>query len=65
MGMDAVANNLVKTYSGGMIRRLEMACAMLIRPKILFLDEPTLDLDPTARKAVWEKLTFTLMSSYN
>lgn len=63
--MDAVANNLVKTYSGGMIRRLEMACAMLIRPKILFLDEPTLDLDPTARKAVWEKLTFTLMSSYN
>ncbi len=34
-----------------------MACAMLIRPKILFLDEPTLGLDPTARKAVWEKLT--------
>jgi ABC-2 type transport system ATP-binding protein len=57
MGMDAVANNLVKTYSGGMIRRLEMACAMLIRPKILFLDEPTLGLDPSARKAVWEKLT--------
>ncbi len=56
MGMDAVANNLVKTYSGGMIRRLEMACAMLIRPKILFLDEPTLGLDPSARKAVWEKL---------
>lgn len=56
MGMDTVANNLVKTYSGGMIRRLEMACAMLIRPKILFLDEPTLGLDPTARKAVWEKL---------
>ncbi len=56
MGMDTVANNLVKTYSGGMIRRLEMACAMLIRPKILFLDEPTLGLDPSARKAVWEKL---------
>ncbi len=34
MGLDAVANNLVKTYSGGMIRRLEMACAMLIRPKV-------------------------------
>ncbi|MGB8217499.1 MAG: ATP-binding cassette domain-containing protein [Candidatus Methanoperedens sp.] len=57
MGLDTVADNLVKTYSGGMIRRLEMACAMLIRPRILFLDEPTLGLDPTARKAVWEKLT--------
>lgn len=56
MGMDAVANNLVKTYSGGMIRRLEMACAMIIKPRILFLDEPTLGLDPSARKAVWEKL---------
>jgi ABC-2 type transport system ATP-binding protein len=56
-GLDTVADNLVKTYSGGMIRRLEMACAMLIRPKILFLDEPTIGLDPTARKAVWEKLT--------
>jgi ABC-2 type transport system ATP-binding protein len=57
MGLDTVADNLVKTYSGGMIRRLEMACAMLIRPKILFLDEPTIGLDPTARKTVWEKLT--------
>jgi ABC-2 type transport system ATP-binding protein len=56
MGLDGVADKLVKTYSGGMIRRLEMACAMLIRPKILFLDEPTIGLDPTARKAVWEKL---------
>lgn len=56
MGLDAVSDNLVKTYSGGMVRRLEMACAMLIRPKILFLDEPTLGLDPSARKAVWEKL---------
>jgi len=56
MGMDEVANNLVKTYSGGMIRRLEMACAMIIKPRILFLDEPTLGLDPSARKAVWEKL---------
>jgi ABC-2 type transport system ATP-binding protein len=56
MGLDAVADNLVKTYSGGMIRRLEMACAMIIKPRILFLDEPTLGLDPSARKAVWEKL---------
>jgi ABC-2 type transport system ATP-binding protein len=57
MGLRAVAGQLVKNYSGGMIRKLEIACAMLIRPKILFLDEPTLGLDPAARIAVWEKLT--------
>jgi ABC-2 type transport system ATP-binding protein len=57
MGLSEVANNLVKTYSGGMIRRLETACTMLIKPKILFLDEPTIGLDPSARKAVWEELT--------
>lgn len=57
MGLSAVSNNLVKTYSGGMIRRLEIACAMLIQPRVLFLDEPTIGLDPSARKAVWEKLT--------
>lgn len=57
MGLADVANNLVKKYSGGMVRRLEIACALLIKPKILFLDEPTLGLDPSARKAVWENLT--------
>jgi ABC-2 type transport system ATP-binding protein len=56
MGLRGVANNLVKTYSGGMIRRLEMACAMLIKPKVLFLDEPTIGLDPSARRVVWEVL---------
>lgn len=56
MGLDGVAHNLVKTYSGGMIRRLEIACALLIKPKILFLDEPTIGLDPSARKTVWEQL---------
>ena len=56
MGLDEVANRQVKKYSGGMVRRLEIACAMLIKPKILFLDEPTLGLDPSARKAVWENL---------
>ncbi|MBC7091225.1 MAG: ATP-binding cassette domain-containing protein [Nitrososphaeria archaeon] len=56
MGLNEVSNRLVKTYSGGMIRRLEIACALLIRPKILFLDEPTIGLDPSARKIVWEKL---------
>jgi len=56
MGLGEVANNLVNTYSGGMIRRLEIACAMLIKPKIMFLDEPTIGLDPSAKKVVWEKL---------
>ena len=59
MGLSGFAKALVKTYSGGMIRRLEVACALLIKPKIMFLDEPTIGLDPSARKAVWEKiLTF-------
>ncbi len=57
MGLAEVANSLVKTYSGGMVRRLEIACAMLIKPKIMFLDEPTIGLDPSAKKIVWEKLT--------
>ncbi len=58
MGLSKVSNNLVKTYSGGMIRRLEIACALLTKPKILFLDEPTIGLDPSARKTVWEELIF-------
>jgi ABC-2 type transport system ATP-binding protein len=57
MGLGDVAHNLVKTYSGGMIRRLEIACALLIKPKIMFLDEPTIGLDPSARKLVWDKLS--------
>jgi ABC-2 type transport system ATP-binding protein len=56
MGLSQVRDHLVGTYSGGMIRRLEIACAMLIKPKIMFLDEPTIGLDPAARKAVWERL---------
>jgi ABC-2 type transport system ATP-binding protein len=56
MGLSEFANNLVRTYSGGMIRRLECACALLTKPKILFLDEPTIGLDPSARRAVWERL---------
>lgn len=50
------AHRLVKTYSGGMIRRLELAQAMLHRPKVLFLDEPTIGLDPVARHTVWDHL---------
>jgi ABC-2 type transport system ATP-binding protein len=54
MGLSDVAENLVRTFSGGMVRRLEIAQAMLHRPPVLFLDEPTIGLDPTARHAVWE-----------
>lgn len=54
VGLESVANQLVSTYSGGMIRRLEIAQAMLHRPQVLFLDEPTVGLDPVARKAMWE-----------
>jgi len=56
MGLTAAADALVQTYSGGMIRRLEIAQAMLHRPGVLFLDEPTVGLDPTARHAVWNLL---------
>lgn len=56
MGLTEAARKLVKTYSGGMIRRLEIAQAMLHRPIVLFLDEPTIGLDPVARHTVWERL---------
>ena len=56
LGLSEVADELVKNYSGGMIRRLEMAQALLHRPRLLFLDEPTVGLDPLARDAVWEQI---------
>lgn len=55
-GVSPMADKLVKTYSGGMVRRLEIAQATLHRPRVLFLDEPTIGLDPVARMAVWERL---------
>jgi len=57
MGLAEAGDKLVRTYSGGMIRRLEVAQAMLHSPRVLFLDEPTVGLDPVARRAVWEHLT--------
>lgn len=56
MGLTDAANVLVRNYSGGMIRRLEIAQSMLHRPRVLFLDEPTIGLDPVARHAVWQHL---------
>lgn len=56
MGLADSARRLVKTYSGGMIRRLEVAQAMLHRPAVLFLDEPTVGLDPVARQTVRDRL---------
>lgn len=56
MGLTESSHRLVRTYSGGMIRRLELAQAMLHRPAILFLDEPTIGLDPVARRLVWDRL---------
>ena len=54
MGLLESAHHLAGHYSGGMIRRLEIAQSLLHRPTVLFLDEPTVGLDPGARETVWE-----------
>ena len=56
VGLSSVADRLAATYSGGMIRRLELAQALVHRPLVLVMDEPTIGLDPIARSAVWERV---------
>jgi ABC-2 type transport system ATP-binding protein len=53
VGLTSRSNDLVATYSGGMRRRLEIARVLVHKPEILFLDEPTIGLDPQSRRVVW------------
>ncbi len=57
MGLTEAASRLAGTYSGGMIRRLELAQSLISAPRLLILDEPTVGLDPIARGVVWEYIT--------
>lgn len=71
--LDDAADRRIKTYSGGMQRRLDLAAALVHRPKVVFLDEPTTGLDPISREAIWryvielnraEGVTFFLTTQY-
>jgi daunorubicin resistance ABC transporter ATP-binding subunit len=55
--LSEVAGRLVRTYSGGMRRRLDVAASLLAEPRVLFLDEPTTGLDPAGRLALWQLLS--------
>src|SRR5262249_58945677 len=56
MNLNDAADRLASTYSGGMVRRLELAQALVNRPRVLILDEPTIGLDPVGRDTVWDRL---------
>jgi len=55
-GLEEAAGRLVRTYSGGMQRRLDVAAGLMHRPQVLFLDEPTTGLDPEARAEMWSEI---------
>jgi ABC-2 type transport system ATP-binding protein len=57
IGLDEAADRLVRTYSGGMQRRLDIAMALVHRPQVLFLDEPTTGLDPEVRTDMWREIS--------
>src|SRR6516164_2388401 len=56
VGLRERGHDMVATYSGGMRRRLEIARGLIHSPEVLFLDEPTIGLDPQSRRAVWDML---------
>jgi ABC-2 type transport system ATP-binding protein len=56
VGLEAAANRRARNYSGGMKKRLDLATALVHKPKLLFLDEPTTGLDPQSRSAIWSYL---------
>jgi len=55
-GLDGAADRTVRTYSGGMQRKLDVAVGLMHRPQVLFLDEPTTGLDPEARVDMWHEI---------
>jgi len=56
VGLEDAADRRIRTYSGGMQRRIDLAAALVHRPRVLFLDEPTTGLDPASRSRVWEEV---------
>jgi ABC-2 type transport system ATP-binding protein len=56
VGLTEAMDRRIQGYSGGMKRRLDLASALLHRPRVLFLDEPTTGLDPTSRSLIWDRV---------